>query len=169
MHRLLVALWRFGESSTCFARLKRELCWPVPFTLQVVALHAAATNHWSRGVRERAYTVASRLTLVCGIPVGPDEEDEEAENSGEAASPFCAAQCWRTVCAVCVLFCRVSDGLLRRHVHVACLTDACVSDCGECAITRYLSFCFCLGDVLLSPQVPTHPPGPSCWPALLPP
>lgn len=52
-----------------------------------VALHAAATNHWSRGVRERAYTVASRLTLVCGIPVGPDEEDEEAENSGPHASP----------------------------------------------------------------------------------
>jgi hypothetical protein len=67
--------------------MKRELWWPVPFTLQAVALHAAATNHWSRGVRERAYTVASRLTLVCGIPVGPNEEDEEAENSGEAANP----------------------------------------------------------------------------------
>ena len=83
--------------------MKRELWWPVPFTLQAVALHAAATNHWSRGVRERAYTVASRLTLVCGIPVGPDEEDEEAENSGEAASPFCAAQCLLHTYCVCGL------------------------------------------------------------------
>jgi hypothetical protein len=51
----------------------------------VLALHAAASSHWSRGVRERAYTVASRLIVLCGIPEGPEETG--VEEGGPHASP----------------------------------------------------------------------------------